>query len=174
MACKNNAVIVGGGYSKFGIRQATLLDMIQEAARAAADDIPGLQPADIDGLIVATTMAGRHSNALNTAPLVVHRLGLKPTSICVRVDSPFFPLAPEDLCLAIKVVKMGFILFFHHKNLPLNTLLHPTSLLRTDGLISPSFLPQADVLSRYFSTNEIPFASMINIFGIASCPSFLQ
>ena len=41
MANKKNAVIVGGGYSKFGIRQATLLDMIQEAARAAADDIPG-------------------------------------------------------------------------------------------------------------------------------------
>jgi acetyl-CoA C-acetyltransferase len=87
MASKKNAVIVGGGYSKFGIRQATLLDMIQEAARAAADDIPGLKPSDIDGLIVATTMAGRHSNALNTAPLVVHRLGLKPTSICVRVDT---------------------------------------------------------------------------------------
>ena len=87
MANKKRAVIVGGGYSKFGVRQATLLDMIQEAARAAADDIPGLQPADIDGLIVATTMAGRHSNALNTAPLVVHRLGLKPTAICVRVDT---------------------------------------------------------------------------------------
>lgn len=87
MAQKKNAVIVGGGYSKFGVRQATLLDMISEAARACADDIPGLKPTDIDGLIVATTMAGRHSNALNTAPLVVHRLGLKPTSICVRVDT---------------------------------------------------------------------------------------
>jgi acetyl-CoA C-acetyltransferase len=87
MARNKNAVIVGGGYSKFGIRQATLLDMIQEAARAAADDIPGLQPSDIDGLIVASTMAGRHSNALNTAPLVVHRLGLQPTSICVRIDT---------------------------------------------------------------------------------------
>jgi acetyl-CoA C-acetyltransferase len=87
MALKKNAVIVGGGYSKIGVRQATLLDMIQEAARACADDIPGLKPEDIDGLIVATTMAGRHSNALNTAPLVVHRLGLRPTSICVRVDT---------------------------------------------------------------------------------------
>jgi acetyl-CoA C-acetyltransferase len=87
MALKKNAVIVGGGYSKIGVRQATLLDMIQEAARACADDIPALKPEDIDGLIVATTMAGRHSNALNTAPLVVHRLGLRPTSICVRVDT---------------------------------------------------------------------------------------
>ncbi|OGO20124.1 MAG: acetyl-CoA acetyltransferase [Chloroflexi bacterium RBG_16_50_11] len=84
---KKNAVIVGGGTSKFGVRQAHLMDMIQEAARACADDIPGLKPADIDGLIIATTMAGRHSSALNTAPLVVHRLGLKPTSICIRLDT---------------------------------------------------------------------------------------
>ncbi|MCJ7604450.1 MAG: thiolase family protein [Dehalococcoidales bacterium] len=87
MAQKKNAVIVGGGTSKFGIRNATLLDMIQEAAVAAAQDIPGLKPTDIDGLIVATTMAGRHSNALNTAPLVVHRLGLSPTSLCIRLDT---------------------------------------------------------------------------------------
>ena len=81
MAQKKNAVIVGGGTSKFGVRQAHLLDMIQEAAKACSDDIPALKPADIDGLIVATTMAGRHSSALNTAPLVVHRLGLSPTSV---------------------------------------------------------------------------------------------
>jgi acetyl-CoA C-acetyltransferase len=87
MAQKKSAVIVGGGTSKFGVRQAHLLDMIQEAMKACSDDIPALKPADIDGLIVATTMAGRHSSALNTAPLVVHRLGLSPTSICIRLDT---------------------------------------------------------------------------------------
>ncbi len=87
MAEKKNAVIVGGGTSKFGVRQATFFDMIQEAAKACSDDIPALKPTDIDGLIVATTMAGRHSSALNTAPLVVHRLGLRPTSICIRLDT---------------------------------------------------------------------------------------
>jgi acetyl-CoA C-acetyltransferase len=87
MALKKNAVIVGGGTSKFGVRQASFHDMIQEAAKACAEDIPVLKPSDIDGLIVATTMAGRHSSALNTAPLVVHRLGLSPTSICIRLDT---------------------------------------------------------------------------------------
>ena len=87
MAKNKNAVILGGGTSKFGVRQATMFDMIQEAAKACADDIPGLKPADIDGLIFASTMAGRHANALNTAPLVAHRLGIKPTSICVRIDT---------------------------------------------------------------------------------------
>jgi acetyl-CoA C-acetyltransferase len=87
MKYKKNAVIVGGGISRIGVRQATLMDMVQEAAKACSEDIPRLKPSDIDGLIIATTMGGRHSNALNTAPLVVHRLGLKPTSICVRVDT---------------------------------------------------------------------------------------
>ncbi len=87
MAQKKNAVIVGGGVSKFGVRQATLFDMVQEAAKACSDDIPALKPLDIDGLIFCSTKVGRHSNALNTAPLIAHRLGLKPTSICTRVDT---------------------------------------------------------------------------------------
>ena len=87
MAEKKRAVIIGGGTSKFGVRQATIHDLLQEAARACADDIPGLQPLDLDGLIIATTMAGRHSSALNTAPLVVQRLGLRPTAICIRLDT---------------------------------------------------------------------------------------
>jgi len=87
MAEKKNAVILGGGVSKFGVRQATLFDMTQEAAKACSDDIPVLKPEDIDGLIFCSTKVGRHSNALNTAPLIAHRLGLKPTSICTRVDT---------------------------------------------------------------------------------------
>jgi acetyl-CoA C-acetyltransferase len=87
MAQKKNAVIVGGGTSKFGVRAATIFDMLQEAASAMSQDIPGLKPQDVDGLIFASTTAGRNSNSLNTAPIVAHRLGLKPTSICVRVDT---------------------------------------------------------------------------------------
>ncbi len=82
-----NAVIVGGGISKFGVRAATFFDMVQEAVKACADDIPGLKPADVDGLLIASTMAGRHSHALNAAPLVAQRLGVRPTSICVSLDT---------------------------------------------------------------------------------------
>ncbi|MDD5700889.1 MAG: thiolase family protein [Dehalococcoidales bacterium] len=81
------AVIVGGGTSPFGVRAATIFDMLQEAAVAMSQDIPGLKPKDVDGLIFASTTAGRNSNALNTAPIVAHKLGLKPSSICVRVDT---------------------------------------------------------------------------------------
>ncbi|MBC8274233.1 MAG: thiolase family protein, partial [Chloroflexi bacterium] len=87
MTKRTNAVIVGGGVSKFGVREAHILDLFQEAAKACSDDISTLKPTDIDGLIVCSTMAGRHSSALNTAPLVAHRLGLKPTSICIRIDT---------------------------------------------------------------------------------------
>jgi acetyl-CoA C-acetyltransferase len=61
--------------------------MLQEAANALSKDIPGLKPKDVDGLIFASTTAGRNSNSLNTAPIVAHRLGIKPSSICVRVDT---------------------------------------------------------------------------------------
>lgn len=87
MAQTKRACIVGGGTSKFGVRAATIFDMLQEATLAMSQDIPGLQPKDIDGLIFASTTAGRNSNSLNTAPIVAHRLGLKPSSICVRVDT---------------------------------------------------------------------------------------
>jgi acetyl-CoA C-acetyltransferase len=87
MANKRRAVIVGGGISQFGIRQATMFDMLQEAMKACSDDIPALKPASIDGLIIASTMAGKHSYALNTGTMVAHRLGLHPTSICVRIDT---------------------------------------------------------------------------------------
>ncbi len=87
MAKNRNAVIIGGGTSVFGVRAATIFDMLQEAANAMSRDIPGLKPKDIDGLIFASTTAGRNSNSLNTAPIVAHRLGIYPSSICVRVDT---------------------------------------------------------------------------------------
>ena len=82
-----NAVILGGGQCKWGVREAHLVDLFQEAGKACLDDIPGLKPLDIDGIIVATSYAGRCSFQVNTAPVVAERLGLKPTSICTRCDT---------------------------------------------------------------------------------------
>ena len=82
-----NAVILGGGQCKWGVREAHIMDLFQEAGKACLDDIPGLKPLDIDGLIVATSYAGRCSFQVNTAPVVAERLGLKPTSICTRCDT---------------------------------------------------------------------------------------
>ena len=82
-----NAVILGGGQCKWGVREAHLMDMFQEAGKACLVDIPGLKPLDIDGLIVATSYSGRCSFQVNTAPVVAERLGLNPTSICTRCDT---------------------------------------------------------------------------------------
>ncbi len=80
------ACIIAGGMSKWGVREAHLVDMFQEAAKDCFEDLPSLKPKDIDGLLVATSYAGRCSFQVNTAPVIAERLGLKPTSICARVD----------------------------------------------------------------------------------------
>jgi acetyl-CoA C-acetyltransferase len=83
---KVNATIIAGAMCKFGIRQASYLDMVQEAAKDCLDDLPGLTPKHIDGLLFASTFVGRRSCQVNTAPVVAERLGIKPTSICARLD----------------------------------------------------------------------------------------
>lgn len=80
------ACIIGGGMSQWGVREASLVDMTQEAGKACMDDVPGLAPKDIDGFLFASSYAGRCSFQTNTAPVMAERLGLKPTSICARVD----------------------------------------------------------------------------------------
>ena len=81
-----NACIIAGGMCKWGVREASYIDMVQEAAKECLDDIPGLKPTGIDGLLFTSTFVGRRSVQVNTAPVVAERLGLKPTSICARVD----------------------------------------------------------------------------------------
>ncbi|OPY73531.1 MAG: 3-ketoacyl-CoA thiolase [Syntrophorhabdus sp. PtaU1.Bin058] len=82
-----NAVILAGGQCKWGVREAHLVDLFQEAAKACFNDIPTLKPKDVDGLIVASSYAGRCSFQVNTAPVIAERVGVKPTSICTRCDT---------------------------------------------------------------------------------------
>lgn len=84
---EKNACIIAAGVSKFGVRQAHIVDLFQEAAKRCLDDIPRLNHKDIDALLVATSLAGRSSSQVNTAPVVAERVGLKPTSICTRIDT---------------------------------------------------------------------------------------
>ena len=58
-----------------------------EALGYEREELLCMTPKDVDGLIFASTTAGRNSNSLNTAPIVAHRLGIYPKSICVRVDT---------------------------------------------------------------------------------------
>jgi acetyl-CoA C-acetyltransferase len=78
--------IVGGGMSKWGVREASLWDLVQEAGKECFEDVPGLKPKDVDGLIFANSTAGRRGFQINSAPICAERLGIKPKSICARVD----------------------------------------------------------------------------------------
>jgi acetyl-CoA C-acetyltransferase len=71
----------------WGVREASLVDLAQEAAQDCYDDIPALKKEDIDGLLFASSYCGRSSFQVNAAPVMAERMGLKPTSICTRVDT---------------------------------------------------------------------------------------
>jgi acetyl-CoA C-acetyltransferase len=79
--------LIAAGMDKWGVREASLVDLAQEAGQDCFDDVPALKKEDIDGLIFASSYCGRSSFQVNAAPVMAERLGLKPTSICTRVDT---------------------------------------------------------------------------------------
>ncbi len=81
-----NVCIIGGGMSKWGVREGSQRDFFQEAAKACYEDIPQLNPKDIDGLLVASAYTERTSYQTHLAPLVAEHVGVKPKNICARVE----------------------------------------------------------------------------------------
>ncbi len=79
--------IIAGGMSRWGVREASLVDLVQEAAKECFDDIPGLKRQDIDGFLFASSYCGRNPFQVNAAPVMAERIGVKPYNICSRVDT---------------------------------------------------------------------------------------
>ena len=79
--------ILGGGMSKWGRRSASLVDVVQEAAKDCFDDIPGIKRKDIDGFLFASSYCGRNPFQVNAAPVMAERIGIKPLNMCSRVDT---------------------------------------------------------------------------------------
>jgi acetyl-CoA C-acetyltransferase len=79
--------IIAGGMDRWGVREASIVDLAQEAAQSCYDDIPALKREDIDGLLFASSYCGRTSFQVNVAPVMAERMGIKPTSICSRLDT---------------------------------------------------------------------------------------
>jgi acetyl-CoA C-acetyltransferase len=98
--------ILGGGMSKWGVRDASIIDMAQEAAQACYDDIPALKKEEIDGLLFASSYCGRTSFQVNIAPVIAERIGLKPTSICSRLDT-LCAGGSSGIILATGMIKCG-------------------------------------------------------------------
>jgi acetyl-CoA C-acetyltransferase len=72
---------------RWGVREASIVDLAQEAAQACFDDVPALKKEEIDGLLFASSYCGRTSFQVNPAPVMAERIGIKPTSICSRLDT---------------------------------------------------------------------------------------
>lgn len=78
--------IIAGGMCKWGIRNASQRDMFQEAARACFLDNPNVTNKDVDGIIVSSAYTERCSFQTHLAPLVAEHVGIKPRSVCMRVE----------------------------------------------------------------------------------------
>ncbi len=81
-----DACVVAGGQSKWGYRDATLIELFQEAGKACFEDNPHIKPADIDGILVASACSERLSRQTHLAPMVAEYLGIKTSSVCARVE----------------------------------------------------------------------------------------
>lgn len=84
---RERPVILAGGQATWGVRNDSLVDIFQEAVTACLNDIPDLNPADIDGFIVLTAYATDCKVDTQTASVLAEKFGLMPTSICTCYNS---------------------------------------------------------------------------------------
>lgn len=78
--------IVGAGITKFGVREASWKDLVQEAGKAVFDDVPNLDKKDIDSLIVGAAQPERWVNQTHVAPLVAELLGIEVKRVIARTE----------------------------------------------------------------------------------------
>jgi acetyl-CoA C-acetyltransferase len=78
--------LIGAGVSKFGVRKATFRDLVWEAGKACFDSVPGLRPADLQGLVVGSVMPERTAFQSHISSLVAEALGIKPDRLSARTE----------------------------------------------------------------------------------------
>ena len=77
--------VVAGGQSKFGARNATWRELVQEAGYELFKDVKNLDKKDVDTLFVGSAMPERFAFQSYVAPLAAETLGLRPQNIA-RVE----------------------------------------------------------------------------------------
>src|SRR2546425_7685235 len=78
--------IVGVGLTKWGVRQATYKELVQEAGKALFDDVEGLDKKDVDSLFVGSALVDRLAFQAYPAPLVAEQLGIEPRRMIMRTE----------------------------------------------------------------------------------------
>ncbi|MFB6353999.1 MAG: beta-ketoacyl synthase N-terminal-like domain-containing protein [Halobacteriales archaeon] len=81
-----NVGIVGGGHTRWGNRDATYKDLVQETGKATFDDVDGVGPEDIEGLFVGTVQPERFAFQTHVAPMVAELLGIDVDSMIARTE----------------------------------------------------------------------------------------
>ncbi|MCI4364027.1 MAG: 3-ketoacyl-CoA thiolase [Thermoplasmata archaeon] len=78
--------VVGGATTKFGVRQATWSELVQEAGARLFAAIPNLAASDVDSLFVGAAEPERFAFQSHVAPLAAELLGLEPHRIVQRTE----------------------------------------------------------------------------------------
>ncbi|MBE8539296.1 thiolase domain-containing protein [Geoglobus acetivorans] len=78
--------IVGAGITRFGVREASWRDLVQEAGKAVFDDVPNLDRKDIDSLFVGAAQPERWVFQTHVAPYVAELLGINVSRVISRTE----------------------------------------------------------------------------------------
>jgi len=78
--------LVGAGVSRFGVRKASFRDLVWEAGKACFDSVPGIMPADLQGLVVGSVMPERTAFQSHISSLAAEALGIKPDRLSARTE----------------------------------------------------------------------------------------
>ncbi|WP_144901048.1 thiolase C-terminal domain-containing protein [Halobellus captivus] len=117
-----NVGIVGGGHTKWGVREASYKDLIQEAGKATFEDVPDVTPDDIEGLFVGSVQPERFAFQTHVAPMVAELLGIDVDSMIARTElacaSGQAALRYAWLAIAAGQIDTALVLGVEKMNLP--------------------------------------------------------
>ena len=111
--------IVGGGTSRFGVRNLTWRELVQEAGGRTFAELDTILPKEIDTLVVGASQPERFAFQSYVAPLVAETLGMTPKNLlrtelacasgqmALRTAWSFIASGLTDLALVVGVEKMN-------------------------------------------------------------------
>jgi len=79
--------LVAAGMTRFGVRQATYRELIQEAGKACFDSNKNITPKDVDSFILSSVFPERSAFQSHVACLGAESLGIRPRKVFGRVEN---------------------------------------------------------------------------------------
>ncbi len=120
MTERRDVAIVGGTTGKFGVREATWAELVQEVGAALFHAVPALSGEAVDSLFVGAAEPERFAFQSHVAPLAAEQLGLRPWKVVQRTElacasgqsairSAYAAIASglSDVAVAVGVEKMN-------------------------------------------------------------------